>query len=50
MLLGTLGSSLLGDLLTKNLSDRDVIRAGEITIRAVYGSKKVFQSPPIDKN
>ena len=36
MLLGTLGASLLGDLLTKNLSDRGVIRAGERTIRAGY--------------
>ena len=33
MLLGTLGASLLGDLLTKNLSGRRVIRAGEGTIR-----------------
>ena len=40
MLLGTLGVSLLGDLLTKNLSGRGVIRAGEETIRAGYGSKK----------
>ena len=40
MLLGTLGASLLGDLLTKNLSARDVIRAGEGTIRTGYGSKK----------
>ena len=40
MLLGTLGASLLGDLLTKNLSGRGVIRAGEGTIRAAYGSKK----------
>ena len=40
MILGTLGASLLGDLLTKNLSDRGVIRAGEGTIRAGYGSKK----------
>ena len=29
MLLGTLGASLLGDLLTKNLSGRAVIRSGE---------------------
>ena len=36
MLLGTLGASLLGDLLKKNLSDRGVIRAGERTIRAGY--------------
>ena len=37
MLLGTLGASLLGDLLTKNLAGRDVIRAEEGTIRAGYG-------------
>ena len=41
MLLGTLGASLLGDLLTKNLSGRGVSRAGEGTIRAGYGSKNV---------
>ena len=40
MLLGTLGASLLGDLLTKNLSGKRVIRAGEGIIRAGYGSKK----------
>ena len=40
MLFGTLGASLLGDLLTKNLSGRGVIRAGEGTIRVGYGSKK----------
>ena len=40
MLLGTLGASLLVDLLTKNLSGRGVIRAGEGTVRAGYGSKK----------
>ena len=43
MLLGTLGASLLGDLLTKNLLGRRmlyVIRAGEGTMRADYGSKK----------
>ena len=40
MLLGTLGASLLGELLTKNLSGRGVIRAGEGTIRAGYRSKK----------
>ena len=40
VLQGTLGASLLGELLTKNLSGRDVIRAGEGTIRAGYGSKK----------
>ena len=48
MLLGSLGASLLGDLLTKNLSSRGVIRtgegtirAGEGTVRAGNGSKKV---------
>ena len=47
MLLGTLGASLLGDLLSKGLSGRGVIRAGEGTIRASegtiragYGSKR----------
>ena len=47
MLLGSFGAFLLGDLLTKNLSGRGVIRAGEGTIRAGegttragYGSKK----------
>ena len=40
MLLGTLGASLLGDLLTKNLSGKGTIRAGEEAIRAVYGSKR----------
>ena len=39
-LLGTLGGSLLGDLLTKNLSGKGVIRAGKGTIRAGYGSKR----------
>ena len=55
MLLGSLGASLLGDLLTKSLSGRGVIRAGkgtiragEGTIRAGYGSR-YFNSPPIDK-
>ena len=40
MLLGTLGASLLGDLLTKNLSGKGTIRAGEEAIRAGYGSKR----------
>ena len=40
MLLGTSGAPLLGDLLTKNLSGRGVIRAREGTIRASYGSRK----------
>ena len=40
MLLGTLGASFLGHLLTKNLSGKGVIRAGEGVIRAGYGSKR----------
>ena len=40
MLLGTLGASLLGDILSKGLSGKGVIRAGERTIRAGYGSKR----------
>ena len=40
MLLGTLGASLLADLLSKGLSGEGVIRAGEGAIRAGYGSKK----------
>ena len=40
MLLGTLGASLLGDLLTKKLSGKGAIRAGKGTIRAGYASKK----------
>ena len=36
MLLGTLGASLLGDI----LSGKDVIRAGAGTTRAGYGSKR----------
>ena len=40
MLLGTLGASLLGDILSKALSGKGVIRAGEGTIRAGYGSKR----------
>ena len=40
MLLGTLGASLLGDILSKRLSGKGVIRAGEGTIRAGYGSKR----------
>ena len=39
MLLGTLGASLLGDVLSKGLSGKGVIRAGEGTIRAGYDSK-----------
>ena len=40
MLLGALGASLLGDLLTKILSCKGVIRAGEGTIRAGESSKR----------
>ena len=39
MLLGILGASLLGDVLSKGLSGKGVIRAGEGTIRAGYGFK-----------
>ena len=39
MLLGTLGACLFGDILSKGLSDKGVIRAGEGTVRAGYGSK-----------
>ena len=34
MLLGTLGASLLGDLLIKNLSGKGTVRAGKGTIKA----------------
>ena len=40
MLLGTLGASLLGDILSKGLSGKGVIRADEGTIRTGYGSKR----------
>ena len=40
MLLGTLGASLLGNLLTKKLSGKGVIRAGKGAIRAGYGYKR----------
>ena len=39
MLLGTLGASLLGDVLSKGLPGKRVIRAGEGTITSGYGSK-----------
>ena len=39
MLLGTLGASLLGDMLFGK-KGKGVIRAGEGTIRAGYGSKR----------
>ena len=40
MLLGTLGASLLGDVLSKGLSGKGAIRADEGIIRAGYGSKR----------
>ena len=40
MLLGTLGTSLLGGLLAKNLSVKGTVRAEEETIRAGEGIKK----------
>ena len=40
MLLGTLGASLLGDILSKGLSGIGVSRAGEGTVRAGSGSKR----------
>ena len=40
MLLGTLGASLLGDILSKGLSGKGIIRAGEGTIRGGYGSRR----------
>ena len=40
MLLGTLGASLLGVILSKGLSGKGVIRVGEGTIRAGNGSKR----------
>ena len=40
MLLGTLGASFLGDLLTKNLSGKGTVRAGEGFLRAGEGFKK----------
>ena len=40
MLLDTLGASSLGDLLTKNISGKRTVRAGEGTLRAGEGIKK----------
>ena len=40
MLSGNSGASLLGDLLTKNLSGKGTVRAGEGTVRAGEGIKK----------
>ena len=43
MLLGTLGASLLGDLLTKQLAGKGTVRAGEGTLRAGEGINKKHQ-------
>ena len=48
ILLGTLGASLLGDLLIKILSGKGVIRAGEGKFELVMDLKN-FDSPPTDK-
>ena len=40
MLLGTLSASLLGDILSKGLSGKGVIRAGKGAFRAGEGSKR----------
>ena len=45
MLLGTLGASLLGDLLTKNLPGKGTVRAGKGTVRAGEGIKKKALMP-----
>ena len=42
MLLGTLGASLLGDILSKGLSGKGVVIAAEGTIRGGYVSKRAF--------
>ena len=42
MILDTSGASLLGDLLTKNLSGKGTVRAGEGFLRAGEGIKKVL--------
>ena len=45
MLLGTLGASLLGDLLTKNLSGKETVGAGEGFLRAGEGIKNKTLMP-----
>ena len=45
MLLGTLGASLLGDLITKHLSGKTTVRAGEGFLRAGEGIKKKALMP-----
>ena len=44
MLLGTLGPSLLGDILT----GRWINRAGEVIVRAGYGNKRQDHKNKID--
>ena len=41
-LLGTLGASYLGDLLTGNIKGKGVLRAGEGVLRASYWNKMDF--------
>ena len=50
MLLGTLGASLLGDLLTKKLSGKGTVRAGEGFLRAGEGIKKKSINPSTSFN
>ena len=45
MLLGTLGSSLLGDLLIKNLSGKGFVRAGEGTLTN-FEMQEYYESEP----
>ena len=51
MLLGTLGASLLGDLLTTNLSGKGTVRAGEGLLRAGEGinEKSINASTSLNK-
>ena len=47
MLMGTLGASLLGDILSKGLlKGRDLVRAGEGVVRVGEGIKKKSLMPP----
>ena len=50
MLLGTLGASLIGDLLTKKLPGKGTTRAGEGAIRAGEGIKKESSNSTISLN
>ena len=45
MLLGNLGASFLGDLLTKNISGKGTVRAGEGFLRAREGIKEKALMP-----